>query len=120
MRMDRTGERALIVDDDPGLRRLFQRYFHSLGWTADAVSGGLEALEAFGAATYRVVVCDVNLGAGDGIQTAKKLRDMQPSLRVVIASGLPDNIDRARAAGFGHCLRKPFTLDELKTAIGGA
>lgn len=111
-------DRALIVDDDPSNARLFSRCLDKWGWNADATPSASAALELFARHRYGLVICDVNLGSEDGILLAKMLRKARPALFVIITSGDPDNLDRARAENFPHCLRKPFGLDELRALVG--
>lgn len=112
--------RALIIDDDPAVRRLFQRFFQGTGASADAVADKASALAIFAPNVYEVALCDVDLGRDDGIETAMILRRLEPSLRIVVVSGLPDNLERAKAAGFEACLLKPCSLEELSAAVRGS
>lgn len=74
---------------------------------------GATALEAYAAGDFELLVSDVNLGDLNGIDLAKALTKRQPTLRVILVSGLPENLYRARLAGFPTFLQKPFSLEEL-------
>lgn len=104
---------ALIVDDDPALRGLFQRIFERVGWRADVAACGAAALEAFAASPYELLLSDVDLGDMNGIDLARAMLGRRPGLRVILVSGNPRNLERARSAGFQGCLHKPFILKEL-------
>lgn len=104
---------ALIVDDDPALRGLFQRIFERVGWRVDVAACGASALEAFAASPYELLLSDVDLGDINGIDLARAMLGRRPGLRVILVSGNPRNLERARSAGFHGCLLKPFILKEL-------
>lgn len=110
--------RALILDDDPSVRRMVQQALQRLGWAADAASSAEAAIASFSRRAYTLLVCDVNVGRDDGLWMARMLKQLQPTLKVVIMSGHPDNLERARAAGLTECLRKPFSLAQLQSAAG--
>ena len=59
----------------------------------------------------------MDLPDGDGISLALAFLKVQPSLVVIVASGNPENLDRARKAGLTACLHKPFTLNELRDLL---
>lgn len=104
---------ALVVDDDASQRRLLQRALEKEGWEVQVAESGAAALEAYAARSFELLVSDVNLGDLNGIDLAKALTQRQPSLRVILISGLPENLYRARLAGFTTFLQKPFGLEEL-------
>jgi len=108
--------RALIVDDDLTISGLMRRCFSAWGWIADESHSVSEALECFRQGEYDLALCDVDLPDGNGIILAKALSKAKPSLRIVVISGNPLNVDRARESGF-HRLQKPFDLDALKALI---
>lgn len=109
--------RALVVDDDAGIARFLTRCLSSWGWEVEECHTIASALAAFPKGAFDLAVCDVNLPDGDGIALAQVFVKEKPSLSVVIVSGLPDNLDRARRGGLAACLRKPFELPELKALI---
>jgi CheY-like chemotaxis protein len=102
------------------LLRLVERCLRRWGWDVDTAASRVDALELIAGGGYELLVCDVNIGADDGVSMASMVRVVWPSLRIVIISGLPENIERARAAGFVFSLGKPFELAALKTAVGEA
>lgn len=109
--------RALIVDDDVSLSRMLSRCLGLWGWIPDAAPRVSAALEYFKQGSYGLLLCDVDLPDGDGITLSRALLKVNPSLAVVIISGNPENLGRAREVGFAACLRKPFSLDDLRAAI---
>lgn len=109
--------RALIVDDDVALSQMLSRCLSQWGWTSDEAPRISTALDLFKQGSYDLLLCDVDLPDGDGIFLSHALHKVKPSLAVVIISGNPQNLGRAREVGFRACLRKPFSLDELRALI---
>lgn len=109
--------RALVVDDDAGIACLLSRCLSMWGWDVVECHSIAAALAAFPKGAFALAVCDVDLPDGDGVTLAQVLVKEKPSLSVVIVSGLPANLDRARRGGLSCCLKKPFELPELKAMI---
>lgn len=109
--------RALIIDDDLAIAHIFSRALAVWGWQADEGHSVAEALDLFKRSRYDLVLCDVDLPDGDGVFLARALLKTKPSLLVILTSGRPENIDRAREAGLPWRLHKPFSLDELKALL---
>lgn len=107
--------RVLVVDDDEGIRRLLARYGAGQHWQVVTASNPQEALAAFIPGHFQMAFLDVDMGDDvDGIGLARKLRDLDPSLRVVMMSGDPANNSRIEAAKLGPMLAKPFELSALE------
>ena len=109
--------RALIVDDDAALSRMLSRCLTLWGWSADEAPSVSAALDSFKRGSYDLLLCDVDLPDGEGISLARALLKVKPSLVVIIASGDPQNLERARKSGLAACLHKPFPLDDLRALI---
>lgn len=109
--------RVLIVDDDDSIRRMLTRCLTSWGWEAKECRTVDDARAAFSEAGFALALCDVDLPDGDGIALARMLRDSNPSLGIVMISGNPENLDRARQSGLSVGLQKPFELRELKELV---
>lgn len=109
--------RALIVDDDIAVSPMLARCLNLWGWLADEAPRVSAALDSFKLSSYDLLLCDVDLPDGDGISLAQALLKIKPSLVVIIISGNPQNLERAREVGLAACLRKPFSLDDLRALI---
>lgn len=109
--------RALIVDDDPAITRMLVRCLALWGWETDACHAISVALALFRDGRYDLALCDVDLPDGDGVLLSRALMTTKPSLKIVVISGNPENLRRARDCGLAACLRKPFELDELRALI---
>lgn len=105
--------RVLIIDDEVAVRTLIARAFGDDGWQAEVAADGQAARAMLERSPYEAIVCDVDLGAEDGIVLARRLKSSSPLTRVIVVSGRPENRERARLFGFEYFLEKPFDLPEL-------
>ncbi|MCA9794588.1 MAG: response regulator [Candidatus Eremiobacteraeota bacterium] len=120
-RIPRRGQgRVLVMDDEESVRRVTVKMLERLGYSATAVADGAEALQAYSARPFDVVLMDLTVPGGLGGQEAtRRLLELDPQARVVVASGYsndPVMSDFARY-GFRACLTKPFGLEELGKAL---
>ena len=110
--------RILVVDDDLDLLELVSRTLESAGFTIDAVTSGLEALEITrGAERPDIVVLDVQLPGMSGYEICREIRDQfGESLPILFVSGFrTEALDRVAGllVGADDYLVKPFAPDEL-------
>src|SRR5512143_3201469 len=101
--------RLLVVDDDKKVLVAARRLLEQQGHVVDAFDEVGRALAAFvaNAEAYDGAILDVNIGAGDGVDLAIKLRARRASFPVAFATGSDESA--ARAAPHGEVLHKPYT-----------
>jgi CheY-like chemotaxis protein len=113
--------RILYLDDDVCLAELIVRRLEKLGHTVLAYSDARQALSVFSDAAreFDLVVTDMSMPDGSGLEFAQALLKIRPDVRVVIASGCedPNWADFARSVGVEAVLLKPFQADEFAAAI---
>jgi two-component system, cell cycle response regulator CpdR len=109
----------LLADDDSMLRDLVKRAFEADGHTVDVAHDGLEALDLLQSGRADILVSDVNMPGLDGISLAGKALSAVPSMRILLMSGFPEELERAKSIKGGRIttLSKPFTLDQIKAAL---
>ncbi|HAM35186.1 MAG TPA: hypothetical protein DEB40_12940 [Elusimicrobia bacterium] len=113
--------RALIVDDEPVICRLLSRILARKCWKSVEAHNGREALAAFAAGRFKLVICDVSLGSGvDGVDLAKMLLELEPGLKIAMLTGSIANAQRARAACLGPVMLKPFDSAEIARLLDAA
>ncbi len=112
-------KRILIVEDEPSLLELLSFYLTTkLGWEVVAADSGAAALQAFEVGKFHILLADVDLGDElDGIEVARRLRNQDPPLKVVMMSGEPKNEAKVREAEVGAFMAKPFDLPDLGTVL---
>lgn len=115
------GGTVLIVDDDPLIRDLGREILELAGFEVVLAADGVEALEVHAAMEGRVVcvVLDLTMPRLSGERTLVRLRERDPELAVLLASGytdvaLDDRFARDSRLSF---VAKPFTIDELQRAV---
>lgn len=115
------GQRLLIVDDEESLGRATKRLLERSGYVVDVEVSSLRAVERVRAdpKAYDLVLTDLTMPDLDGIELAKQLHVINPSLRIVLISGNAGRVTdtQARAAGISSFLAKPYSVDELRQAV---
>ncbi len=113
------GAQILVLEDDPQLQDIFQRFLGRMGHqTSEAFSladGRRQLLEN----SYDVLLCDMRLPDGDGLTLIREFRDalQQNGTRIVIVSAEPKYTPLAEELGIEFFLTKPVSLQMLGTLI---
>src|SRR5580698_10985566 len=118
----RMSARVLVVDDDPDSREALGLVFSGDSGTCELVSSAEDALEVLSQGAFDVVVCDVRMDGMNGLELLDRVRRTQPSLPFVMVSGagkIHDAVDAMKRGAFEYVM-KPFDVDKLRTAVGGA
>ncbi len=119
---DVTGRRAVVADDQPGMRELLQRLLTRRGFAVDCASDGTEAASLLAEQRYDVIFCDVHMPELDGLSLYEMMRRRQPHLldAFIFMSGdeLDAQLRRLVETARAPVLPKPFTADQLDAALG--
>ena len=113
------GERILVVDDEATITELVTTALRFVGFEVESAASGREALAA--AASFRpdLIVLDVMLPDGDGIEICRRLRAGGNLVPVIFLTARDEHDSRMR--GFTHggddYMTKPFSLEELIARI---
>ena len=115
--------RILLVEDEPQLLELLQKYLRRLDFEVDAFSRAKDALGAFEAAVqrYDLVIADLGIPDMSGDTLLTRMLGLNPNLRVLICSGSPFSVSNLPAGTQNQVafLQKPFAPKMLAEAIGG-
>jgi CheY-like chemotaxis protein len=114
-------ELVLVVDDEPAIRIALTRALESNDYRVLCAANGQEAIEQFRRHRndVRLVFTDLMMPGMTGVALIRALREIEPGIRVVAASGLQDR-DRKEellALGVAEILAKPCTLVEVLQAV---
>ncbi len=117
------GERLLLVEDEPGPRLIAARVLREHGYQVVEAGDAADARRMFGEEpAFALVISDVVLPDGNGVELAMAFREARPSLPVVLMSGYAD--DRARWPDIRDrgmpFLQKPFSIVELLDTVARA
>ncbi|MFZ2490718.1 MAG: PAS domain S-box protein [Thermoanaerobaculia bacterium] len=110
-----SGERVLLVEDDPAAREGLAGLLEILGYAVVAVGSGEEALGIDGAVPFSVVLSDYMLPGIPGIEVVCGLRERWPDIKAILMSGYAPQgtIEAAVAAKEVRFLQKPFDMAAL-------
>jgi signal transduction histidine kinase/DNA-binding response OmpR family regulator len=113
--------RILVIDDEPAVRQVVQRFLEVAGHKVAAASSAADAFEQHRDAldAAELIVQDWLIPKEDGAQTFQRLQELRPGLPVIILSGyLHDELaSRLLAQGVADVIRKPFHMTELWSSI---
>jgi CheY-like chemotaxis protein len=103
--------RVLVVDDDPAVRKSFDRVLTGKGYAVITAENGEEALRKLNEEKYDLVYSDIRMPGMSGLEVAEKVRARRPWTPVVIITGYGTDIaeERAKAAGVSKFLHKPLS-----------
>jgi two-component system OmpR family response regulator len=117
--MTGTGDRLLVVDDEPFIADLLTSSLTFAGFRVDSVATGTEALAAVAALQPDLIVLDVQLPDLDGFEVTRELRGRgvnTPVLFLTARDPTPDKV-RGLTQGGDDYVTKPFALDEVVARI---
>lgn len=117
--------KILFMDDDPHLRPMLKKMLEHIGFSAICVPDGDTAISEFINARnsdipFAAVIMDLTISGGmGGVEAARKIREIDQSIPLIVASGYSDDpvISNYESYGFNQRLIKPFSLDELRKTI---
>ncbi|MCJ2179256.1 response regulator [Novosphingobium album (ex Hu et al. 2023)] len=111
--------RILVVDDDPELRSLLQRFLSEHGYAVRAVDGGKAMDLALQREPADVVVLDLMMPGEDGLAVLRRLRAAGEQVPVIMLTARGDPVDRVLGLEMGadDYLGKPFLPRELVARI---
>ncbi len=110
---------VLLVDDHEDTNRSLVLLLGRRGYKVQSATSLAEARVSCGLETFDVLVCDMNLPDGSGLDLLAQLADRAPRLGGIIVSGYntEEDVARSLAAGYKAHLGKPVELDKLDAAI---
>jgi two-component system response regulator ResD len=113
--IDRLPARVLVVDDDATVAEVVVAYLGRAGFVADQARDAVTALAHFRASRPDLVVLDLMLPDGDGLELCRLLRSELPGLPVIMLTARGDEEDRlvGLEVGADDYVTKPFSPREL-------
>jgi CheY-like chemotaxis protein len=115
------GELVLVIDDEGSIRDITRQTLEAFGYRVLTATDGADAVATYGrmGSEIDVVLTDMVMPIMDGPATIRALRRMDPSVRIIGASGLGANgrVVRALEEGVEHFLPKPYTAQSLLEMI---
>ena len=109
--------RVLYIEDNALVREITCDLLADDAREIVAVATGEEALSVFKASRFDIVVTDVSLPAMSGLELVRHLKEIAPSVPIILASGYQLDPDYWRLGTKIRAITKPFTAPELQTMI---
>ncbi|UCI05260.1 response regulator [Mesorhizobium sp. B1-1-8] len=109
----------LVVDDDREIRTLLGRYLDGQGFRVSVAADRHECEQKLGSGQFDLIVLDVMLPDGSGLDICRALRDRKPHIPVILLTALKEDVDRIIGLELGadDYLGKPFNPRELSARI---
>jgi two-component system OmpR family response regulator len=109
----------LVVDDDREIRTLLGRYLDGQGFRVTTAADRRECEQKLGSGQFDLIVLDVMLPDGSGLDICRGLRDRKPHIPIILLTALKEDVDRIIGLELGadDYLGKPFNPRELTARI---
>jgi two-component system nitrogen regulation response regulator NtrX len=111
--------RILVVDDEQSIRDVLAQVLGYEGYRVGTVGSGGEALSAYRAEPFDLVILDVKMQGIDGVDTLQQLRLLDPDARVIMISGhgtISTAVQSVQQGAFDF-LEKPLDADRLLVTV---
>ena len=114
--------RILIIDDEAAIRESLETLLSLEGYTVDSAENGEQGLERIGEQPFDLVLLDLALPGGNGIEILGSIRERQTSLPVIMitAFGTVGNVVDAIRGGAQNFVQKPWDNEKLLADIRAA
>jgi two-component system NtrC family response regulator len=109
----------LIVDDDPGQRRIIEFWLQEAGYEVTTATDGLNGLKAFQQHSPSVVITDMRMPAMSGLDLMAKVKAIDEDVPVILITAfgtVSDAVDAMRLGAADYIL-KPINPEELKLSV---
>lgn len=114
----------LVVDDEALMRATLRNLLEGAGHAVREAANGNEALRAVASRRPQLIIMDILMPEKEGIETILEIRRHHDSVKIVAMSGggrVGDTefLNIAKKIGADRSITKPFTRDQLMTALKG-
>ncbi|QMV20145.1 response regulator [Granulicella sp. 5B5] len=106
---------VLVVDDEPAMRTALEASFLRHGWRVATANGLMQAKAALSHAAFDLVVSDVRMRDGDGLDVLSAVRSSSPASAVILLTAyanVPEAVESMRGGAVDY-LTKPIPFDAL-------
>ena len=112
----------LLMEDETSVAQGIQMVLSEEGYAVDLATTGQSALDTFYTKGFDLLVADLKLPDIDGMEVIKEVKRGRPDTGIIVITGYSTVSSAVEAMKLGACdyLRKPFTEDEIKSAVKDA
>lgn len=114
------GEKILVIDDIEEQRTIATAMLKQLGYTCESIDCGERAIEMLQSQNYDMLIIDMIMDPMmDGLETYKKVVEINPTQKAIIASGFSetDRVREALSIGVKAYIKKPYSLVTIAKTI---
>jgi two-component system, response regulator, stage 0 sporulation protein F len=114
-----TSATVLVIDDQPGIRRLMAEVLQEDGYNVAIAANGYEALQKVKEITPQLILMDMKMPGMDGLETFRELKKLGKAERVIMmtAYGELELVKEAMSLGAYKYITKPFDINLIKTMV---
>ena len=112
----------LVMEDDATISAALDMILTEAGYDVDVAETGEAALELFEQKRFDLIIADLKLPGINGMEVIKQIKEKTPGMEVIVITGVGTQpiAEEAMTLGAHDFLPKPFTDDQIKTAINEA
>jgi DNA-binding NtrC family response regulator len=110
---------VLVVDDEPGMRAGLAANLQRDGWSVETASGFNEAIRRLSGKMFSILITDIRMPDGDGLQLMRHVRRNAPSTSVILLTAygsVPEAVS-AIQDGACHYFTKPLSFEALRNHL---
>jgi DNA-binding response OmpR family regulator len=114
-----SARRILVVDDDQAVRETITQGLARQGYVVHSTGNVEDAVALLGREALDIVVTDLVLPGGSGLEVARTVKRTHPGIPVVLITGWPGRVDphTLESHGIDAVVEKPVGLDTLRATI---
>jgi DNA-binding response OmpR family regulator len=114
--------RVLLIEDDDLFRKSLRLMLQNRGFAVTEAIDGVAGLKCLQSESFDLIITDLIMPEKEGVQMIREIRQRHPSIKIIAISGggriePGEHLPTARKVGANACLRKPFSMESLFTAI---
>ena len=111
--------KILTVDDEMGIDSFFYEFFTVRNYEVFNAQNGKDAIAITKKEKPRIILLDINMRGMNGIETLKKIKEINKDIIVIMVTGVKDDdvINEALSAGADDYITKPLSLEYLDKVV---
>jgi len=112
----------LVVDDEPSVLEFLKMLFEEERYEVDCARSVEEARNRIAAGNFDLVLCDILMPDGNGLELLREIKERQPHTAVIMMTAYTSSKSAIEAMKLGaySYISKPFDNEELKVVVSGA